>query len=391
MTGIINATEINLTGAMKCAGKMHASNASFAAVSANSLNLTGAAAVNSLKAMERITATSLELSGKIHAKDAFFGGHVTGDKTLTIKGNIYLPGVVVSAENGDITANGCAIFNGSVSAASLHAKGDVDAGGKLHAREGCFDADITAHDLILNGDLLAKTGRMISQELVTDELSVNNINAEGVVHAFELRLGANLHMPDGILEAKTAQIGGNIETEGAIHALALNIKNDIKSGGNLTAEAIDTKRLIVESSAAVACLRVRDYIAAGSLHVSGDLSCAGVNAGTTGVAANVSVDEKGNLRKSASSRRYKIPEGNYKTGLQKLKQLIPVNYRHKDAPEGQIYAGMYAEDIDAIGLKEFVIYQNDRPDGIAYGNMAALFVNAIKELDGRIAVLEAKK
>lgn len=392
MTGIINASEINLTGVMKCAGKLHGSNASFAAVSANSLILTGMMAANSLKINERIIATSLDLSGNIYAKDATFQGHIKSDKTLSIAGNVNLPGVVVSAENGDITGTGCLLLNGSVSAASFHAKGDVDAKGKLYANAGCFQGDVTAHDLVIDGDLLAKTGMLISQKMVTEELSVNNVIAEGVVEAFELRLGANLHMADGILEAKSANISGDVEMGGTLHAKDLSAKGDIKApGGTLTTQTIEATRLVLAGSAAATCLRVSDYIAAGSMQVSGELSCAGVNAGTTGVAANVSVDENGNLRKSASSRRYKIPEGNYKTGLQKLKQITPVSYRHKDSPEGQVFAGMYAEDMDAIGLKEFVIYQGGKPDGIAYGNMAALLINSIKELDGRLMALEASK
>lgn len=111
----------------------------------------------------------------------------------------------------------------------------------------------------------------------------------------------------------------------------------------------------------------------------------GVNANTTGTAANVNVDSSGNLKKSTSSIQYKRDVIDYDKGLQQLLGLRPVYYKSKQESDGnRQYAGLIAEDVDGAGMGEFVLYQNNKPDGLAYGNMAALLINAIKDLQKQI-------
>ena len=123
---------------------------------------------------------------------------------------------------------------------------------------------------------------------------------------------------------------------------------------------------------------------------------------TTGSAANVVVASDGALLRSTSSLKYKKEIKDAAHGLAEVLQLRPVTYKgNSKADEGsdKIFGGLIAEEVDAIGLKEFVVYRDDdgTPDALAYGNMVSLLAKAIQEqqqiindLKARIETLESK-
>jgi hypothetical protein len=105
---------------------------------------------------------------------------------------------------------------------------------------------------------------------------------------------------------------------------------------------------------------------------------------TTGSAANVFVDSSGVLYRSTSSLKYKINVQDSTHGLNEVLQLRPVTYQTKNESDKQkIFGGFIAEEIDQLGLSEFVNYRNDdgTPDAIDYGNMVSLLTKAIQELN----------
>ena len=56
-----------------------------------------------------------------------------------------------------------------------------------------------------------------------------------------------------------------------------------------------------------------------------------------------------------------------------------------------MFGGLIAEEVHDAGLTEFVAYDKEgRPDALHYGNMVALLVKAIQELEAKVAALEAK-
>lgn len=128
------------------------------------------------------------------------------------------------------------------------------------------------------------------------------------------------------------------------------------------------------------------------LAVTGDISGTGVYSTTTGSAANVFVDSTGLLQRSTSSLRYKTDVRDYTRGLDALMSLRPVFYKGKSEADGdKQFAGLIAEEVHEAGLTEFVQYDKDgNPDALAYQNMVALLVNAVKELTARVAQLENK-
>jgi hypothetical protein len=117
-----------------------------------------------------------------------------------------------------------------------------------------------------------------------------------------------------------------------------------------------------------------------------------VDTQTTGSAANVNVGTNGVLRKSTSSLKYKRDVQNATHGLAELLQLRSVTYKSKALLDGDTtYGGLIAEEVDAAGLSEFVMYAPDgTPDGLAYGNMVSLAFRAIQEQQAIIESLKAR-
>ena len=120
---------------------------------------------------------------------------------------------------------------------------------------------------------------------------------------------------------------------------------------------------------------------------------------TVGSAANTYIHSDGSLQRSTSSLKYKKNVKDATHGLKEVLQIRPITYESKNELEsGKVFGGLIAEEIDAIGLKEFVQYAQDgTPDAIAYGNMVSILTKAIQEqqtiineLKSRITALEAK-
>ena len=114
-----------------------------------------------------------------------------------------------------------------------------------------------------------------------------------------------------------------------------------------------------------------------------------VDTQTTGSAANVNVGTGGVLRKSTSSLKYKRDVQDATHGLAELLQLRSVTYKSKASLDGDtVYGGLIAEEVEAAGLSEFVMYAPDgTPDALAYGNMVSLCVKAIQEQQALIESL----
>ena len=111
---------------------------------------------------------------------------------------------------------------------------------------------------------------------------------------------------------------------------------------------------------------------------------------TTASAANVFINTDGGLFRSTSSQRYKINVQDAIHGLADVLNLRSVTYNGINDGD-KIFGGLIAEEVDAAGLTEFVVYDEEgAPDALHYGNMAGLFVKAIQELAAKVAKLEAK-
>jgi hypothetical protein len=106
----------------------------------------------------------------------------------------------------------------------------------------------------------------------------------------------------------------------------------------------------------------------------------------TGNAANMFVGSDGTFNRSTSSLKYKRDVENVTHGLAEVLQLRPVTYKGKSESDGdKVFGGLIAEEVDALGLTEFVQYADDgTPDALAYGNMVSLCIKAIQELNAKV-------
>ena len=102
----------------------------------------------------------------------------------------------------------------------------------------------------------------------------------------------------------------------------------------------------------------------------------------------------GTLIHGTSSLRYKTNVQDAWYGLKEVLSIRPVTYQgkvEKEQGNNETVGGFIAEEIDAAGLKEFVVYNEDgEPDALRYDMMVSLMAAAIKELNAKIEALEAK-
>ena len=85
----------------------------------------------------------------------------------------------------------------------------------------------------------------------------------------------------------------------------------------------------------------------------------------------------------------------YEKGLVDVLQLRPVSYTYKqdaDVPAPtETQAGFLAEEVDALGLTEYVGYdKNGDPESLNYANMVALLTKAIQDLNNKVESLQAE-
>ncbi|MEY2647024.1 MAG: hypothetical protein RL158_1000 [Bacteroidota bacterium] len=114
---------------------------------------------------------------------------------------------------------------------------------------------------------------------------------------------------------------------------------------------------------------------------------------TTASAANLYVNPgNGFVYRSTSSLKYKKNVEDYTKGLAEVMQLRAVTYEGKsESDEGKVFAGLIAEEVHDLGLREFVQYAEDgSPDALYYQNMIALLTKAIQELSIEVNQLKAK-
>ena len=123
----------------------------------------------------------------------------------------------------------------------------------------------------------------------------------------------------------------------------------------------------------------------------GQIEFAATYNNTTASAANMHISSAGGqIFRSTSSLKYKTDVRDYDKGLNEVMQLQPKYYKGKNDGDTQ-FAGLIAEDVNDLGLSEFVQYAEDgTPDALAYTHMVALLVKSIQELKAEIEILKNK-
>jgi len=148
-----------------------------------------------------------------------------------------------------------------------------------------------------------------------------------------------------------------------------------------------TQRMFIDGDGQIGLGSGLSGNALNAVHINGGLRYTSPN--TAGTGTYLVIDANGDIKALGSSLRYKNSIENYNKGLEELKQLRPVTYKFNN--EDVVTAGFIAEEVDAIGMDEYVIKNSEgQPDSLNYGQMVALLVNGIKELSSKVDNLEEK-
>jgi len=124
-----------------------------------------------------------------------------------------------------------------------------------------------------------------------------------------------------------------------------------------------------------------------TLHSNGTIRY--TNRPAAGTITAIGFDTNGDLKASSSSLRYKYDIADYNKGLDVVNQLRPVSFKFNNETRTNI--GFVAEEIDALGLSEVMLYdEQDRPEGVLYSNMVSLLTKAIQELSAALDAAESR-
>jgi hypothetical protein len=119
--------------------------------------------------------------------------------------------------------------------------------------------------------------------------------------------------------------------------------------------------------------------------------CLGAYTNNGPASANMFVDSTGQIYRATSSLKYKRDVENATHGLSDVMGLRSVTYKSKREDCGNtVYGGFIAEEVHALGLTEFVDYNDEgEPDAIHYGSMVSLLTKAIQELKAEVDAYKA--
>jgi len=76
--------------------------------------------------------------------------------------------------------------------------------------------------------------------------------------------------------------------------------------------------------------------------------------------------------------------------MDKLGQISGYTFARSDLDDGKRYAGVLAQEVDAVLPEVVTVDPSTGLMSVAYGNITALLIQAVKELGDRVSVLESK-
>lgn len=124
----------------------------------------------------------------------------------------------------------------------------------------------------------------------------------------------------------------------------------------------------------------------------GGLLCKGM--GATSAGANLSMDGVERVLRSTSSRRYKRDIEDAEVDPAPVLAMEPKTWRDKaeverDPDTEQRYVGFIAEDLEELGLTEFLTYDAEgRPDAIQYDRLSVALLAVLKDQERRLSRVE---
>ncbi len=136
------------------------------------------------------------------------------------------------------------------------------------------------------------------------------------------------------------------------------------------------------------------------LHSAGDIRLTSANFtltipwSSTSSAANAYIDANGRIWKSTSARKYKQDIEDAEIDVAAVLRMQPRTWRdraevEREPDSDRRYVGFIAEELDDLGLGEFVTRDEDgEADGIAYDRLVAAVIPVLRSLSERLNRLE---
>lgn len=133
----------------------------------------------------------------------------------------------------------------------------------------------------------------------------------------------------------------------------------------------------------------------GTVAIHASNSAVSVAYGTDTLAANTYLTTSGGIRRTSSSLRYKQDVEDLQVDLAAVLAMRPRTWRDKrqveeDPTTTLRIPGFIAEELDELGLTEFVTYEANGPESIQYDRLAAAQHLVLVDHEARIAQLEGQ-
>lgn len=321
-------------------------------------------------------------------------GETTVTGTLNIDGDLNVSGPLAVTGPADITG-------------TTHIGGSTDIDGTLNV-----DADTTI------GGTLGVTGPTTLGGVTEIDGATSINDTLDVYGQLDVHDGAGFRAlyPDGATGAKFGPL--MTEPGGVPDGMGLLIQGPTSDGSHdifrARYDASGVKRVQIGESgqpvAQVWGLSEKHYLEATGagtgtdagmwLHSAGDIRLTSANFtltipwSTSSSAANMFLDTNGRIWKSTSARKYKQDIENAEIDVGAVLRMQPRTWRdraevEREPESDRRYVGFIAEELDDLGLGEFVTRDEaGEADGIAYDRLVAAVIPVLRSLSERLDRLE---
>lgn len=259
----------------------------------------------------------------------------------------------------------------------------------------------------------AVTGAKVADLTITRDHLANtlgdNVTWTLVGSPLRLRTPSGNHRVDVATSGVDVSSTVNVTIEAGPHSITLQPGDgiDIETIADLTMDADGDVKLAGGGDMQITAPGDMDVHSGGLTEIKGGdaILCVGniggqdlvysesIRSNTTSSAANAFVDpSNGVLRRVSSSLRYKVDVVDAEP-LATLLDVQPRTWRDRyAAPDDQRrYYGAIAEELDALGLHELVVYDAEgRPEAIAYDRIGVALIPHVRSLHERLDALEAR-
>ncbi len=143
-------------------------------------------------------------------------------------------------------------------------------------------------------------------------------------------------------------------------------------------------------------------VGTGGISTTGAISSASVSTGPLTVTSNavnftgldngtgnILYVSSGKIVKQSSSIRYKEKVSDLQDNFDAILQARPVSFTYKDS--GVKNYGYIAEELEDLGLKNLVVYDNDgRPDGVSYEKVSVYLLEVVKSMKAEMEEMKKR-